>query len=191
MPLTRGGEVQPNLMAAVICLTFACAMATFKLGVFAIFGGFAAGLLFHRHTRLRRGPGGGRWGAFVMVFFLPVFFVFTGLRTNVLGLTTAGDAAWLGVILLAAILGKVLPVYLAARAAAFDGEEASILGVLMNTRALMELIVLNIGLDMGFLPQKVFTMLVVMAVVTTVMTGPLLKALLARQGHAVPAGVEA
>jgi Kef-type K+ transport system membrane component KefB len=61
----------------------------------------------------------------------------------------------------------------------------------MNTRALMELIVLNIGYDMGFIPQNVFTMLVIMAVVTTVMTGPLLKLLLPRTGHVIPAGVEA
>jgi Kef-type K+ transport system membrane component KefB len=63
--------------------------------------------------------------------------------------------------------------------------------VLMNTRALMELIVLNIGFDLGFIPQKVFTMLVVMAVVTTVMTGPLLKRLLPRAGYEIPVGVEA
>jgi Kef-type K+ transport system membrane component KefB len=61
----------------------------------------------------------------------------------------------------------------------------------MNTRALMELIVLNIGFDLGFIPQKVFTMLVVMAVVTTVMTGPLLKVLLPRLGHRIPVGIEA
>jgi Kef-type K+ transport system membrane component KefB len=61
----------------------------------------------------------------------------------------------------------------------------------MNTRALMELIVLNIGFDLGFIPQKVFTMLVIMAVVTTIMTGPLLRALLPRAGYVIPADVEA
>ena len=61
----------------------------------------------------------------------------------------------------------------------------------MNTRALMELIVLNVGYDLGFLPQKAFTMLVIMAVVTTVMTGPLLRVLMPRAGYAVPHGVEA
>ena len=61
----------------------------------------------------------------------------------------------------------------------------------MNTRALMELIVLNIGFDLGFIPQNVFTMLVIMAVVTTVMTGPLLRVLLPRAGYVIPAGVEA
>ena len=61
----------------------------------------------------------------------------------------------------------------------------------MNTRALMELIVLNIGLDLGFIPPRVFTMLVIMAVVTTVMTGPLLRVLLPRAGYVIPVGVEA
>jgi Kef-type K+ transport system membrane component KefB len=95
------------------------------------------------------------------------------------------------VVLAAAIGGKVIPVYIAARFSGFSNTESTILGALMNTRALMELIVLNIGYDMGFIPQKVFTMLVIMAVVTTMMTGPLLRALLPRVGHTIPAGVEA
>ena len=186
----REGELPSNLIAVVLCVIFAAGICTYKLGIFTIFGGFAAGLLFHRHTAFveawRR-----QVGQFVLVFFLPVFFTFTGLRTNILGLSGAADLQWLGLILVAAILGKILPVYLAARLTRFTHGEAAILGVLMNTRALMELIVLNIGFDMGFIPQSVFTMLVIMAVVTTVMTGPLLKLLLPRVGHAIPVGVEA
>jgi Kef-type K+ transport system membrane component KefB len=98
---------------------------------------------------------------------------------------------WLGLVLVAAIGGKIVPVYAAARFTGFEHKEATILGSLMNTRALMELIVLNIGYDMGFIPQKVFTMLVIMAVVTTVMTGPLLRMLLPRAGYVIPVGVEA
>ena len=188
LPL-RNGDLPPNLMAAVVCLTFACGIVTYKLGIFAIFGGFAAGLLFHHHAAFveawRR-----QVGAFVLVFFLPVFFCFTGLRTNILGLSVA-DLGWLALFLAAAILGKVVPVYCAGRASGFDHAESLVLGTLMNTRALMELIVLNIGFDLGFVPPKVFTMLVIMAVVTTIMTGPLLKLLLPRTGHVVPVGVEA
>jgi Kef-type K+ transport system membrane component KefB len=95
------------------------------------------------------------------------------------------------VVLAAAILGKVVPVYVAARVSGFAPASAGILGALMNTRALMELIVLNVGYDLGFIPQDMFTMLVVMAVLTTVMTGPLLRLLLPRIGHAVPVGREA
>jgi Kef-type K+ transport system membrane component KefB len=130
-------------------------------------------------------------GRFVMVFFLPVFFTFTGLRTNVLGLSSFTDLQWLTVVLAASILGKIIPVYLAGRLTGFSSHQSWVLGTLMNTRALMELIVLNIGFDLGFIPQKVFTMLVIMAVVTTVMTGPLLKVLLPRTGHEIPVGVEA
>ena len=179
----REGELPANLMAIVICLMFATGICTYRLGIFAIFGGFAAGLLFHRHREFvdawRR-----QVGQFVLVFFLPVFFTFTGLRTNILGLT-GGDLGWLALVLGLAILGKVVPVHLAARLCGFDRVHGLILGTLMNTRALMELIVLNIGLDLGFIPPKVFTMLVIMAIVTTLMTGPLLQVLLPRAGHAV------
>jgi Kef-type K+ transport system membrane component KefB len=130
-------------------------------------------------------------GRFVLVFFLPVFFTLTGLRTNVLGLSSVFDWMWLAVVLVASIGGKIIPVYIAGRITGFDHRESTILGSLMNTRALMELIVLNIGYDMGFIPQKVFTMLVIMAVTTTVMTGPLLRVLLPRAGYVIPAGVEA
>jgi Kef-type K+ transport system membrane component KefB len=186
----RDGDIPANLMAVVICLMLVLSICTYELGIFAIFGGFAAGLLFHRHEEFvntwRR-----QVGRFVMVFFLPVFFTFTGLRTNVLGLSTLGDLQWLTIVLAASILGKIIPVYLAGRISGFDRHQSWVLGALMNTRALMELIVLNIGFDLGFIPQKVFTMLVIMAVVTTVMTGPLLKVLLPRTGHLIPVGVEA
>lgn len=188
MPL-RNGELAPNLMAIVLVLVMALAICTAKLGVFAIFGGFAAGLLFHRHAAFvaawRR-----QVGQFVLVFFLPVFFTFTGLRTNVLGLAP-GDIRWLVLILAAAVLGKLVPVYVAGRLTGFDRDEAAVLAALMNTRALMELIVLNVGYDLGVVPQNVFTVLVIMAVATTVMTGPLLKVLLPRTGHVAPVGVEA
>ena len=186
----RDGEVPANLMMAVICLTFVMGICTYFLGIFTIFGGFLCGLLFH-HDKLFVEAWRRQVGRFVLVFFLPVFFTFTGLRTNVLGLTSASDWGWLALVLAAAIGGKVIPVYLAGRLTGFDHKESTILGSLMNTRALMELIVLNIGFDMGFIPQKVFTMLVIMAVVTTIMTGPLLRVLLPRAGYVIPQGVEA
>jgi K+:H+ antiporter len=177
-------------MTVVICLIFAMGICTYKLGIFTIFGGFLAGLLFHHDKRFVEA-----WraqiGRFVLVFFLPVFFTYTGLRTNVLGLTSSSDWWWLSVVLAAAIVGKIVPVYVASRLSGFNHREANVLGALVNTRALMELIVLNIGFDLGFIPQKVFTMLVIMAVVTTIMTGPLLRVLLPRAGYVIPVGVEA
>jgi Kef-type K+ transport system membrane component KefB len=186
----RDGELSANLMMAVICLTFVMGICTYSLGIFTIFGGFLAGLLFH-HDKAFVEAWRRQVGRFVLVFFLPVFFTFTGLRTNVLGLSSVSDWMWLAVVLAASIGGKIIPVYIAGRMTGFDHRESTILGSLMNTRALMELIVLNIGYDMGFIPQKVFTMLVIMAVMTTVMTGPLLRVLLPRAGYVIPAGVEA
>ncbi|MBL8549172.1 MAG: cation:proton antiporter [Hyphomonadaceae bacterium] len=184
------GKVPTHLMAIVIALIFVSGIATQKLGIFTIFGGFLLGLLFHRHTTFVE-AWRGQVGQFVLIFFLPIFFTYTGLRTNVLGLDTAGEWMWCAIIFAAAVIGKVVPVYLAARFAGLHPGQATILGALMNTRALMELIVLNIGFSLGFIPQDVFTMLVIMAVGTTIMTGPLLQVLLRRAGFEARALVEA
>ena len=186
----QDGQVPLNAMTAIICLIFVMGIITYQLGIFTIFGGFLAGLLFH-HDRKFVEAWREQIGKFVLVFFLPVFFTYTGLRTNILGLTSLSDWEWLAVVLAAAILGKIIPVYAASRGFGFNQREAVVIGILMNTRALMELIVLNIGFDLGFIPQNVFTMLVIMAVVTTVMTGPLLRVLLPRAGYAIPIGIEA
>lgn len=189
MPVKRG-EVGANVLTAIVCFVFLMAMCTYTLGIFTMFGAFLGGLLFHSHRQFVDA-----WrvqvGRFVLVFFLPVFFTYTGLRTNVLGLASASDWAWVAVMVLAAILGKIVPVYIASRSCGFERRECTILGALMNTRGLTELIVLNIGYDLGFIPRKVFTMLVIMAVVTTVMTGPLLSVLLPRAGYFRAQRVEA
>ena len=186
----RQGLLSSNLMALVTALVFLAGICTYKIGIFAIFGGFAMGVVFQPHRAFveawRR-----QVGVFVMVFFLPVFFTFTGLRTDITALTGSTALTWLALILAAGIGGKILPVYVAGRTAGFDNTQSWILGALMNTRGLMELIVLNIGYDLGIVPRDAFTMLVIMAVVTNLMTGPLLRLLLPRMGHAVPKGIEA
>jgi Kef-type K+ transport system membrane component KefB len=186
----QNGTVNLNLMAVVICLIFLLGICTYQLGIFAIFGGFAGGVLFHRNKAFVD-AWRGQVGGFVLVFFLPVFFTYTGLRTNVLGLSTGSDWQWLLILLAASVLTKMVPVYLVGRACGFNRNESSMLATLMNTRALMELIVLNIGFDLGLIPQNVFTMLVIMAVVTTLMAGPILKRLLSHAGHVIPVGMEA
>ena len=186
----RDVELPPTLMAILLVLVFVMGMCSFYLGIFAIFGGFAAGLLFYDNLAFveawRR-----QVGSFVLVFFMPIFFTFTGLRTDVLGLTTATDWIWLMVFVAAATLGKILPVFVVGRAFRYNSAESLLLGTLMNTRGLMELIVLNIGLETGFIPAKVFTMLVIMAVVTTIMTGPILTDLMPRMQIPIPRGIEA
>jgi Kef-type K+ transport system membrane component KefB len=181
----REERLAPDMIALVLCLIFALGLATNAIGIFTMFGGFAAGLLFHRHRDFveawRR-----QVGQFVLVFFLPVFFTFTGLRTQILGLSSLADLGWLALLLALSMLGKIAPAYIAGRACGFARAQSLALGALMNTRGLMELIVLNVGYDLGFVPQKAFTMLVIMAVATTIMTGPLLQYLLPRMGHHAP-----
>lgn len=112
---------------------------------------------------------------FTSVILLPLFFTFTGIRMQ-LGLLAEGHS-WLicCVIIGIAILGKLIGTAVAARGVGISWPESFSLGILMNTRGLMELIVLNIGYDLGILPPEIFTMLVIMAIVTTVMTSPLLS----------------
>ena len=175
----RDGELPPELCAAMLVLAFGLAICTYELGLFAILGGFAAGLLFHRHRAVVAA-----WereaGRLVLVLFLPIFFTYTGLHTDLLGL---GEAAWgwLALVCAVAIGGKIVPVYLAARLLGEPARPAATLAALMNTRALMELIVLDAGRSLGVIPPPMFTMLVVMAVATTLMTGPLLTLLLPRR----------
>jgi len=186
----RDGEVPPTLMSIILIAVFALAICTYKLGIFGIFGGFVGGLLVHHDQEFasawRRQVGG-----FVLVFFLPIFFTYTGLHTNLLGLTSGTDWLWTLIFLAVSTLAKIIPVALVSRLAGYDTNGALLLGVLMNTRALMELIVLNIGLETGFLPEKIFTMLVIMAVATTLMAGPALKFLIPKLGLVIPQDIEA
>jgi Kef-type K+ transport system membrane component KefB len=127
----------------------------------------------------------------VTVLFLPIFFTYTGLRTNVGGLDTPELWLWCAGLIGLAILGKFGGSYLGARLAGLDAPEATNVAFMMNTRALMELIVLNVGLDLGVIPEKAFTMFVLAALASTVITGPGLRVWLPRIQHVIPVGVDA
>jgi Kef-type K+ transport system membrane component KefB len=185
------GERMPqNLLGTMLVLIFISAICTFKIGIFAIFGGFMLGVLVHDQKEFVA-----LWkrtiGDFVIVFFLPVFFTFAGLRTDIGGLDSASLWFWCFALIAAAVAGKMLSGYAAARMASLDHHEAYGVAVLMNTRALMELVVVNIGYEYGYIPQDVYTMLVIVAITTTVMTSPLLRGVLPRMGHVVPRGIDA
>lgn len=171
-----------DLMAIMIGLIFLSGLITYALGVFVIFGGFIIGVLLHDHPRFVEA-----WkksvAQFITVFFLPIFFTFTGLRTNVNGLDTAVLWGWCLAIIAAATVGKYAGCALAARACGMNWPEAGCLGIMMNTRALMELIVINVGFELGVIPANVFTMLVLMAIVSTVITSPLLRRNLKKLGY--------
>ena len=113
----------------------------------------------------------------VVLLLLPAFFAFTGLRTQIGLIQGAGDwLVCLGITVVATV-GKVGGATLAARVSGLSWRTAAALGVLMNTRGLMELIVLNVGLDLGVISPRLFAMMVLMALVTTLATGPLLRLL--------------
>lgn len=188
---TAGAEpLNGNALAIVLLLAFACAIATYRLGILAVFGGFLVGVLLHDRTafvaawRERVAP-------LVNTLLLPVFFTFTGLRTNVHGLASAELWAWCAGFVALAYVGKYGGCYLGARRAGAGRDQARALAIVMNTRGLMELVVLNVGYDLGVIPQSVFTMLVLMALVTTVTTAPLRRLWLPRVGHVIPAQREA
>lgn len=182
--------LSPAMMMTILALIFCVGLATASLGIFAAFGGFLVGMLFHREQHVVAA-----WerqvGRFVDALFLPIFFTFTGLRTDIAGLTSGSDWAWLIALTACAIGAKIVPVYVAARRSGLGPETSRTLGVMMNTRGLMELVVLNVGRDLGVIPTNVFSMLVIVAVVTTLMTAPLLNRTLLRSGNGVFARTDA
>ncbi|OYY94157.1 MAG: sodium:proton antiporter [Hydrogenophilales bacterium 28-61-23] len=180
------GKLTHNLLGIVLAGIFISAMTTYQIGIFAIFGGFMMGVILHDEHELIE-AWKERIGHFVMVFFLPIFFTYTGLRTNVGSLGTAADWGWCLLLISLATLGKFGASYLAARWAGMSHHEGKLIGIMMNTRALMELIVINVGFDLGVISQKVFTMLVLMAIFSTVITTPGLRRWLPKIGVTVPA----
>ncbi len=173
----NAGDISLNALAAILIVMLVSAAVTSKIGIFSIFGGFMVGAILYDQHEFREAVRR-RLNDFVIVFFLPVFFTYTGLRTKMGAMT--GGKLWLfcGLILAAAIVGKFGGCTLAARASGIAWRESSIIGVMMNTRALMELIVINVGYDLGIIPETVFFMLVFMAVFTTYMTAPILRRLI-------------
>jgi len=175
----RGGKMSANLLGGMLGVIFLGAMITSGIGIFAIFGGFLMGVILFDEPELVV-AWRARVGDFVTVFFLPIFFTYTGLRTNIGGLDTAADWGWCLAIVGLATVSKLGGAYWAARRSGFEHSESAMIGFMMNTRALMELIVVNVGFDLGVISQKLFTMLVIMAIVSTVMTTPALRHYMAR-----------
>jgi Kef-type K+ transport system membrane component KefB len=172
-----GAELSLNGLAIVLILIFVCAMATNLIGIFSIFGAFLLGaILYDQHHFVAAVRA--RLNDFVTVFFLPIFFTYTGLRTDIGTMTGAWLWTLCGLVLAASIAGKLGGCALAARWNGMSWRDAGLIGVMMNTRALMELIVINIGFELGVIPRSVFFMLVFMAIFTTYMTAPLLRRLL-------------
>lgn len=169
----RERGVSPTLLTLTLSLVMLGAWFTDRIGIYAVFGAFIMGVAMPR----------GRFAAEIQrqimplttTFLLPLFFVYSGLNTRI-GLV---DSAWLWlialVVLLAACLGKGVACWAAARISGEDNRSALAIGTLMNARGLMELIILNIGLERGIITPLLFTVMVIMAIVTTLMASPIFE----------------
>ncbi|OKH22188.1 sodium:proton antiporter [Hydrococcus rivularis NIES-593] len=170
----RKGRLSQLVLAGIYMAVVTSALITELIGIHLIFGAFLLGAVMPKHAGLVRELAE-KTEDFVLIFLLPVFFAFSGLRTQI-GLLDRPEL-WLlcGAVVAVAIIGKYAGTYVAARVSGIEKRDASALAWLMNTRGLTELIVLNIGLSYGVISPLLFTMLVIMALVTTFMTSPLLE----------------
>ena len=176
--LKRVGDLhstRENLSKPIVAIFFLTLIissyATEVIGIHALFGAFMAGAIMPENTRFR--------SIFIekvedvaLVLLLPLFFVFTGLRTEIGLLNDPYLWKVTGLIILVAVVGKFIGSALAAKFVGQNWKHSLTIGALMNTRGLMELVVLNIGYDLGVLTPEIFAMMVIMALVTTFMTGP-------------------
>jgi Kef-type K+ transport system membrane component KefB len=176
----RAANLTRTELSLIFVAMLASAMTSEFIGIHAFFGAFLFGAIIPHGSRIASELNH-RLDDFVAVLFLPAFFAFTGLRTEIA--LVSGWQNWLlcGTIILVACIGKFGGTLVASRWAGLPWRDSAALGILMNTRGLVELIVLNIGLDLGVISPRLFTMLVIMALVTTLMTTPILQRLL--RGH--------
>jgi len=178
-----GGEPSQMLLAAMLVGALGCAGLTEWLGLHAVFGAFLFGACLPRDDRLLRCLVE-RLEYVAIVLLMPIFFALAGLSTTPDAFVGAGIGALL-LVLAAAVFGKVLGGAIGARFAGYGWRDSFATGALMNARGLMELIVMKVGLDAGLIGPSLFTMLLVMALVTTLMTSPLLTLFAGRSPNLV------
>ncbi|MGL6094907.1 MAG: cation:proton antiporter [Fimbriiglobus sp.] len=167
--------VFPGVLAAVL----ASALATEMIGIHAVFGAFLLGAVVPHESRIAREMTA-RLAAVVTVVLLPAFFAVTGLRTQVGLLSSGMDWVFCAAVIAVATVGKVGGTLAAARLTGYDWRTAAALGAMMNTRGLMGLIVLDLGLGMGVITPTLYAMMVLMALATTIATAPAVDGLLGR-----------
>jgi Kef-type K+ transport system membrane component KefB len=172
----QGESLERGPVAVVFVALLLSALATEAIGIHAIFGAFLLGTVIPHESTVAR-TFTRQLEHVVTVVLLPAFFAFTGMRTRIDLLATPGEWLLCGLVVLVATLGKFGGTAAAARVMGLGWREAAALGTLMNTRGLMELIVLNIGLDLHVISPPLFAMLVVMALATTLATAPALRLL--------------
>jgi Kef-type K+ transport system membrane component KefB len=174
MVYEKRGNLTQDLIAIILLVVLASGWITEFLGVHALFGAFLAGVVMPRHSELSRELSQ-KFEALIVVLLLPIYFALTGLRSSIF--LISGPKMWLycAVIIVLAVVGKWGGSMFSARLNGMSWRESAAVGILMNTRGLVELVILNIGLDLGILSPALFSIMVLMALVTTLMTTPLLR----------------
>ena len=165
-----------EFISSLILFMLAASWTTERLGVHALFGAFMAGLVMPKNEHMIADVVD-RIESLSLALLLPLFFALTGLRTRIDLLTDKSMWGYAVAIIATAVVGKLAGAAFAARATGMKWKDSLGLGVLMNTRGLVELVILNAGLDLGILSPTLFTMMVLMALVTTFMTSPILSAM--------------
>jgi Kef-type K+ transport system membrane component KefB len=166
--------ISQGILTLIILLVLTSALLTEWIGIHALFGAFLVGAIMPKGEEFVHELSS-KFEDITIVLFLPIFFAFTGLKTTI-GLLTDGNLwGYCLLIISIAIIGKLGGAMFASRATGLAWREAGAVGILLNTRGLVELIILNIGLDAGIISPTVFTIMVLMALVTTGITTPLLQ----------------
>lgn len=173
------GPLPPAVISGTFLALLVAAFTTEVIGIHAVFGAFLLGAIIPHEGRLAQ-EFTAKLKDPVTVLLLPAFFAYTGMRTQLGLLNTWTDWLWCAAIILVATVGKFGGTLVAARLTGQSWRNSTALGLLMNTRGLMGLVVLDIGLDLGVISLKLFSMMVLMALATTAMTAPLLNLLLRR-----------
>ena len=169
----RRGGLSQAAVGLILLMVLASAYVTEVIGIHALFGAFLLGAVMPKGSAFVRTLTE-KLEDFVVVFLLPIFFAYTGLQTRIGVLDSPAMWGMCGLIILTACLGKFGGSTLAARACGMPWREAGAIGILMNTRGLMELVILNVGRDLGVITDAVFAMMVLMALITTALTTPVL-----------------
>jgi Kef-type K+ transport system membrane component KefB len=170
----RYGKLSEFMIALIILFVLVSALITDWLGIHLLFGAFLCGVIMPKEHKFVLYVFE-KFESVTVVLLLPLYFAFTGLRMNLRSLPGGDMWLWCTSIILVAIAGKLGGSMIAARAAGVPWKDAAAIGVLMNTRGLLELVILNIGLDIGVISPVLFSMMVLMTLVTTFMTSPLLR----------------
>ena len=170
----KRGSLTADSVAIILLFVLASSLITESLGVHALFGAFLAGVIMPRHAKLSVDLSQ-KFESIVVVLLLPLYFALTGLRSSIFLITGASMWFYVAAIIVLAVAGKLGGSMISARLNGMTWRESAAVGVLLNTRGLVELVILNIGLDLGILSPALFSIMVMMALVTTLMTTPLLR----------------